>query len=146
MATLRTTDRRGLHTGGVRRPLLYVVGWLAAVVVATSVGIAAVSLVGHDVGAPVKGAAAVEASGTQVTGAGTVAARCTPAGAQLVSWSPKNGWSVRSVDQRGVSRQVVFADRSSQVAVLARCVGLAAPVFDVSDGALVTPEDSPGSP
>lgn len=36
----------------MRRALLYVGGWLAAVVIATGVGFAAVSLVGDDVGAP----------------------------------------------------------------------------------------------
>jgi hypothetical protein len=161
----------------MRRALLYVGGWLVAVVVATGVGFAAVSLVGDDVGSPGStvafaavprttptptadegtstskprstprstktsnpssdGGGDASSPVTQVSDAGTVTGLCRDELPRLVSWSPKNGWSVLDVDSAGTRRSVSFGDGSSYVTVTLRCIS-GVPTF-----AVVTTDASP---
>lgn len=164
--------------GDMRLALLYVGGWLAAVVVATAVGFAAISLVGDDVGAPGNAVALIstpkatdeptsEATGnggtvnrpgttdgqgstsvttaarTEVTDGGTVTGRCKNGSPRLVSWAPKNEWSVAEVDTTGSRRAVTFSDGTTYVTVALRC-GSGQPAFTVEQtSASPSPEPTP---
>jgi hypothetical protein len=101
----------------VRRVLLYVSGWLAAVVIATAVGFAAISLVGDDVGAPAGGVALVASPDASGTAAGP-ATRSTPAASATVK-SPSHHKDAAA----GPPRSAAVTQVTSAGSVTGRCVG-----------------------
>lgn len=178
MSALTGSASSARQTVRMRRALLYVGGWLAAVVVATAVGFAAVGLVGGDVGAgsaditlvtdpitptpasstplphrtstpiesgrasnqPASSGVSAPRLATQVTRAGSMTVRCS-SGAHVVSYAPKNGWSVIDAITTGPTRQVVFGNDTEYVRIHVRCTP-SGPVFDV-DTSTATSSPSP---
>jgi hypothetical protein len=147
-------------------------GWLLAAVLATAVGIAAVGVIGRGLTEPAgeqmtgpeierelakadrrspgpseSPTPAPSASGVRklfTTPAGTVLARCVGNTAELLSWSPANGYRLDEVDRRrGAEAEVTFVrgddddedegdDDADRVKVKVTCVD-AVPRMELDD-------------
>ena len=70
--------------------------------------------------------------------------RCS-SGAHVVSYSPKNGWSVIDAITTGPTRQVVFGNDTEYVRIHVRCTPNG-PVFDVDTSAAVTVAEPDADP